>query len=147
MMKEELVKSIRQDLQDLESDLPESFCRILIRRLDVIGCHVEESFPLAFVVRKAEVEILDYCHIDLIPSVLYPLLADRAVGKYLYDLKQTGKLEIESLDLSGVVSELKEGDVSISFSGSSDEAKLDQLLQMLMETGKGQLACYRRVRF
>ncbi len=147
MMKEELVKSIRQDLQDLESDLPESFCRILIRRLDVIGCQVEESFPLAFVVRKAEVEILDYCHIDLIPSVLYPLLADRAVGKYLYDLKQTGKLEIESLDLSGVVSELKEGDVSISFSGSSDEAKLDQLLQMLMETGKGQLACYRRVRF
>lgn len=147
MMKEELVKSIRQDLQNFESDLPESFCRILLRRLDAIGCQVEESFPLAFAVRKAEVEILDYCHIDLIPSVLYPLLADRAVGKYLYDLKQTGKLEIESLDLSGVVSELKEGDVSISFSGSSDESKLDQLLQMLMETGKGQLACYRRVRF
>ena len=146
-MKEELVKSMKQDLQDLESDLPESFCRILIRRLDSIGCQVEESFPLAFAVRKTEVEILDYCHIDLIPSVLYPLLADRAVGKYLYDLKQTGKLEMETLDLSGAVSELKEGDVSISFSGSSDESKLDQLLHMMMETGKGQLACYRRIRF
>ena len=147
MMKEELVKSIGQDLQDFESDLPESFCRILLRRLGALGCQVGESFPLAFAVRKAEMEILNYCHIDLIPSVLYPLLADRAMGKYLYDLKQTGKLEIGSLDLSGVVSELKEGDVSISFSGSSDESKLDQLLQMLMETGKGQLACYRRVRF
>ena len=146
-MKEELVKSIAQDLQDFGSDLPESFCRILLRRLDGIGYQAEDSFPLAFSVRKAEVEILDYCHIDLIPSVLYPLLTDRAIGKYLYDLKQTGNLDMEALDLSGAVSELKEGDVSISFSGSSDEAKLDQLLQAMMEAGKGQLACYRKIRF
>ena len=79
-MTEELVILVSQELQDLGSDLPKSFCKLFLRRLEALGCPVteeEESFALAFAARKTEVEILDYCHIDLIPAVLYPLLCDR----------------------------------------------------------------------
>lgn len=80
-MTEELVILVSQELQDLGSDLPKSFCKLFLRRLEALGCPVteeEESFALAFAARKTEVEILDYCHIDLIPAVLYPLLCDRS---------------------------------------------------------------------
>ena len=93
VMTEELVILVSQELQDLGSDLPKSFCKLFLRRLEALGCPVteeEESFALAFAARKTEVEILDYCHIDLIPAVLYPLLCDRAAGRYLYDRKSLG---------------------------------------------------------
>lgn len=150
-MTEELVILVSQELQDLDSDLPKSFCKLFLRRLEVLGCPVteeEESFALAFAARKTEVEILNYCHIDLIPAVLYPLLCDRAAGRYLYDRKQMGKLEVDTLDLSGAFSSLTEGDMTVSFSsGTSDSEKLDQLIQMMMASGKEQLKCYRKVKF
>lgn len=150
-MTEELVILVSQELQDLGSDLPKSFCKLFLRRLEALGCPVteeEESFALAFAARKTEVEILDYCHIDLIPAVLYPLLCDRAAGRYLYDRKQMRKLEVDTLDLSGAFSSLTEGDMTVSFSsGTSDSEKLDQLLQMMMASGKEQLKCYRKVKF
>lgn len=53
----------------------------------------EESFALAFAARKTEVEILDYCHIDLIPAVLYPLLCDRAAGGIFMTGSRWGSLK------------------------------------------------------
>lgn len=146
-----VLKEVYENLADLGSVLPESFCRMAIRRLRAMGCTVETSddaWKLSFCIRKAEVEVLDYCHIDLVPSVLYPMLCDRSCGKYLYDRKQTGKLDMEGMDLAGILSSLSEGDVSVSFdAGASDEKRLDALLGLMMESGKGQLSCYRRIRF
>ena len=50
-MTEELVILVSQELQDLGSDLPKSFCKLFLRRLEALGCPVteeEESFALAF---------------------------------------------------------------------------------------------------
>ena len=59
-----------------------------------------------------------------------------------------GKLEVDKLELSGAFSSLTEGDMTVSFSsGTSDSEKLDQLLQMMMASGKEQLKCYRKVKF
>lgn len=150
-MDETILKEVYEDLKDYDSALPESFCKMVIKRLEVIGYATWTSadlWNLAFCIRKAEVEVLDYCHIDLIPSVLYPLLCDRVCGKYLYDQKQSGKLDIEGLDLSGLLTSLTEGDVKVDFDSEvSDESRLDALLSLMMESGKGQLQCYRRIRF
>lgn len=148
---DEMTQVIYEDLQGMGSSLPDSFCKMVLKRLERIGydawCTGEE-WTLAFFIRKAEVEILDYCHIDLIPSTLYPMLCDRACGKFLYNQKQTGKLDIEGLDLSGILTSLTEGDVKMDFdSGASDSDRLDALLGLMMDSGKGQLQCYRRIRF
>ncbi|MBS6396677.1 MAG: hypothetical protein KH452_05950 [Clostridiales bacterium] len=145
-----ILKEMTAALVDMGSVLPESFCNMTLRRLESLGCQVDASqiWNLAFCVRKSEVEVLDYCHIDLIPVVLHPMLCDRACGRYLYDRKQSGTLDIESIDLSGVLTSLSEGDVKVSFNAAtSDEAKLDALLGLMMNTGKGQLSCYRKVRW
>ena len=76
------------------------------------------------------------------------MLCDRACGKYLYDQKQMGLLDMETLDLSGALSSITEGDVSLSFrSGTSDAEKLDALLERMMRAGEGQMACYRRIKW
>lgn len=105
-------------------------------------------WSLAFSIRKAEQEVLDCCHIDLIPKSLYPMLCDRSCGRFLYGLKQSGRLEVEGIDLSGILTSLTEGDVKVDFDkGASDEARLDALLGAMMQSGKEQMACYRRLRF
>lgn len=146
-----ILKEVYENLVDHGSDLPETFCRMSVRRLEAIGYKDwtdADFWNLAFCIRKAEVEILDYCHIDLIPSTLYPLLCDQACGRFLYDQKQAGKLDIEGIDLSGILTSLTEGDVKVDFdSGASDENRLDALLSIMMNSGRGQLQCYRKIRF
>ena len=147
-MDEAVLKEMVETLSDLGSALPESFSRLMTRRLDTLGCLPKSGFDPAFAAQKAEREILDYCHIEIVPSVLYPILCDRACGKYLYDQKQAGLLDMETLDLSGALSSITEGDVSLSFrSGTSDAEKLESLLGQMMRAGEGQLACYRKIRW
>ncbi len=144
-------EELYKDLEEMGSALPEAFCHMVIRRMEAIGCRewdAGEVWNLAFYVRKAEVEILDYCHIDAIPQRLYPMLCDRSCGQYLYSRKQSGNLEVEGMDLSGILTSLSEGDVKVDFDKSaSDETRLDTLLQAMMQNGKEQLVCYRKIRF
>ncbi len=149
-MEEGNLEGIRASLEGLGSSLPEVFCRMAIMRLEAIGYTEWDEgglWNLAFSIRKAEQEVLDYCHIDAVPKGLYPMLCDRSCGHFLYGLKQSGRLEIEGIDLSGILTSLSEGDVKVDFDkGASDEARLDTLLGAMMQSGKEQLPCYRRLR-
>jgi hypothetical protein len=60
----------------------------------------------------------------------------------------SGQLELDALDLDGMIQSVKEGDTTVSFSAEgSDEAKLKGLLSWLIQ-GKGcDLLCYRRMRW
>lgn len=142
---------VRTDLEGMGSSLPEAFCRMTIMRLEAVGYLAWDAsglWNLAFSIRKAEQEALDYCHIDTLPSSLYPMLCDRSCGRFLYGLKQTGRLEIEGIDLSGILTSLSEGDVKVDFDkGATDEARLDAVLGAMMDSGKEQMACYRKLRF
>lgn len=146
-----MILKVKENLLDLGSVLPESFARMAVKRLSNLGCPVtneEEAWGFAYEIRQAELDILNYCHIDIIPSTLYLMLCDRACGKYLYVRKQSGKLEIADLDLTGALTSLKEGDVSISFaSGGSDAERLEALLKLMMDAGRGELACYRKIKW
>lgn len=150
-MKQTELSEVCAELSGMGSDLPELFCRMVCRRLEAAGYSAWDKagpFNLAFSIRKAETEVLDYCHIDTVPEKLYMMLCDRACGQYLYALKQSGKLELGGVDLSGILTSLSEGDVKVDFDkGASDEARLDALLEKMMNAGKDQLQCYRRVRF
>ncbi len=147
-MKETALKEVVNTLSALGSSLPEVFSRMVLMRLEAMGCQANDAFGLAFIARKEELKILNYCHIAEMPLELYPMLCDRTCGQYLYGQKQTGLLNIETLDLSGALSSITEGDVSLSFrSGASDAEKLDALLDLMMETGKEQLACFRRIKW
>jgi hypothetical protein len=142
---------VRANLEGMGSSLPEAFCRMAAMRLESFGYtkwDAQGLWSLAFSISKVEQEVLDYCHVDAVPKGLYPMLCDRSCGHFMYGLKQSGRLEVEGIDLSGILTSLSEGDVKVDFDkGASDEARLDALLGAMMISGKEQLACYRRLRF
>lgn len=140
-----------KELEGMGSLLPEAFCGMAIKRLETLGFGEWDKdglWNLAFCIRTEEAELLDYCHIDSVPPRLYPVLCNRSCGRFLYERKQTGNLEIGALDLGGVLTSLSEGDVKVGFDkGASDEERLNALLQEMMGSGRRQLACYRKIRF
>ncbi len=96
----------------------------------------------------AENHIKNVCNISEIPDGLVPLAARRVVGEFLRMKNGMGTLNIEALDLSGAVTQIKEGDVSVSFgSGSSDLDKFNALLKSLLNDGEGELVCYRKLKW
>ena len=69
-------------------------------------------------------------------------------GELLFAKKQTGQLEIGDLDLTGAISSIKEGDTQVNFNGDeSDSDKVDSLLNYFLNSGKGELVCYRKIRW
>lgn len=81
---------------------------------------------------------------DTFPPAIFEIWVDKAVGEYLNLKKLTGELP-ESYDLSMAVSQIKEGDTSVSFSGSSDEEKLNVVIGYFLSGRDSELIRYRRL--
>lgn len=92
--------------------------------------------------------IFNVCHISDIPDGLVELAARRAVGEFLKMKNAVGTLNIAELDLSAPVTEIREGDVSVSFAkGASDADKFNNLLNSLLSENEGDLICYRKIKW
>lgn len=116
-------------------------------RLKSFGYEVSEAddWMLMFCMEKVTKTIMNQCNVSTIPENLIPTAIDMACGEFLLIKKQTKQLQIGDLDLSGVVTSIKQGDTSVSFdSGMSDEEKIDTLIAYLMN-GKDDLLCYRKM--
>lgn len=129
--------------------LPISFVEMLIERLISLGYSLEggsDDFAIGFAMQNVENHIKNSCNTAFIPVGLYNVAVDRICGEFLYSKKQTGHLHIADLDLSGAITSITEGDVSISFdANSTDEQKFNQLINYLMTKGEGEFVCYRKL--
>ena len=126
----------------------EESVRAVINRLTSFGyLPIEnDSWELSFVMLKVENEIKNSCNITSIPEGLFTVAVDMICGEFLLGRKNTGKLDISTLDLGGAITSITEGDVSISFdANSTDEQKFNQLMNYLMTKGKGEFVCYRKL--
>ena len=103
---------------------------------------------ISFCIHKVEDHIKNSCNILSVPHGLYTVAIDMICGEFLLSLKQTGKLNIDDLDLSGVITQLKEGDTAVHFAeGSSDDEKLTGFINYLLTKGVGDLVCYRKIKW
>lgn len=126
----------------------EESVRAVINRLTSFGyLPIEnDSWELSFVMLKVENEIKNSCNITSIPEGLFTVAVDMICGEFLLGRKNTGKLDISTLDLGGAITSITEGDVSVSFdTNSTDEQKFNQLMNYLMTKGKGEFVCYRKL--
>ena len=79
---------------------------------------------------------------------MFPTLCDMACGDFLAVKYQTGKLDIAGLDLTGALTSISEGDVSLTFDKSTtDEGKFTALVSALSNAGRGNLECYRQFKW
>ena len=128
----------------------ESSIRAVLNRLISFGYLPKEddSWELSFVMLSVENKIKNSCNTSSIPEGLYTVAADMTCGEFLLNRKNSGRLEVSNLDLSGAISSISEGDISISFdTNSTDEQKFAQLINYLLTKGQGEFVCYRQLKW
>lgn len=129
---------------------PEKFVETVVKRLSDFGYSATDNdkWLIAFCVQKVAEHITNTCNTPLIPDGLFFTAADRVCGEFLYSKNQTGTLEIETLDLGGIVTQIHEGDTTIQFAnGASDQEKFNLLVNSLISKGEGDLVCYRKIKW
>lgn len=133
------------------SSLSESFFESVLKRLDSFGYILEvenDGWLIAFATQKVTQTIMNKCNTPDIPDGLMTTAVEMVCGEFLYSKKQSGQLNIESLDLDGAVSSIKTGDTSVNFdTGTSDEGKFGKLVDYLINNGRGEFACFRRMQW
>ena len=128
----------------------ESSIRAVLNRLISFGYlpTEDDSWELSFVMQSVENRINNSCNTSSIPEGLLNVAADMTCGEFLMNRKNSGRLDISDLDLSGAITSISEGDVSISFdANSTDEQKLTQLINYLLTKGQGEFVCYRQLKW
>lgn len=132
-----------------KTSLSESFYETILKRLVSFGYTLKEDdgWLVCFAIQKVENHINNYCNTNSIPDGLKSVAIDMICGEFLFSKKQTGQLDIANLDFDGAFTSIKEGDVNISFSGSSDEDKFNKMLDYLRHNGESDLLCYRKIRW
>lgn len=146
----ELIAEIMTILQNAQDEISEKLVEAVLRRLEGFGCAAKEgdAWLVAFCIQKVDNRINSACNTLTIPDGLFNVAVDRACGEVMFSLQQSGKLEPENIDLSGAVTQIREGDATIQFAnGSSDAEKFTVFVNYLMHEGEGEFACYRKIKW
>jgi len=107
-----------------------------------------DSLALGFTIDKVENKIKNECSITEIPDGLYQVEIDRICGEFLFAKKQSGQLTEYDFDL--IEKQIQDGDTSVTYAveaGQTPEQRFDKLVRSLMDTGKGEFASFRRLRW
>ena len=120
-------------------------------RLEVFGYELKKSDEglLKASVSRAERTVKNRCCIDEIPGELLDITVDMAAGEFLAVKKALCPEDIGCIDLSAAVKRIEVGDTNTIFAvgeGSlTDEQRFDIFVEHLLNYGKNQLSCFRRV--
>ena len=130
----------------IESNLTE----LVLKRLDSFGYEPNENDVLliSFSVQRVENSIKSDCNVAEVPEGLINIAVDMVCGEILSVKYRTGQLELSSLDLDGAIASVNVGGASVSFdNNTSDDSKLNKLLSLLANSGRGEFTCYRRIKW
>jgi len=107
-----------------------------------------DAWAIAYTTKGTVNHVLNEINHTKVPEGLFEVVVDMVCGEVLNAKFLTGQLDLESLDLDGMIQSVKEGDTTVNFSAEgSGEVKLKTLLSWLIQ-GKGcDLLCYRRMRW
>ena len=147
---DEIIAAILTIMEQLEVKSSESFVQAVLNRLSGFGYTVtsEDEWMIAFCIQKVNTHIMNSCNTLSIPEGLFYVAVDRVCGEFLYSLKSSGKLELESLDLDGAITQIKEGDTTVQFAtGTSEDEKFTAFVKFLQTEGVGDEVCYRKLKW
>ena len=146
-LSKEIISTLTEKITEVyESSLTET----VLQRLDSFGYApiLDDVFLIGFSVQKIENSIMNDCNVTEIPEGLVNIAVDMVCGEVLGTKYRMGKLDLPSLDLDGAIASVSAGDTSVSFDNTtSDEGKFMVLLSLLSDSGRGDFACYRTIRW
>lgn len=107
-----------------------------------------DAWAIAYEMSMAQHHVQNTINASKIPDEAKEILIDMICGSFLSMMNSTGRLAIETIDLSGVVSSIHEGDTTVNFgAGMSDAEKFGKLVAWLMTGREGDLICFRKIRW
>ena len=107
-----------------------------------------DSWMIAYSIKGTVNHVLNEINRQTVPDGLTEMVVDMVCGEVLNAKFLSGQLDMNSLDLDGMIQSVKEGDTQVNFSAEgSDEAKLKGLLSWLIQGKGSDLLCYRRMRW
>jgi hypothetical protein len=108
----------------------------------------EDAWQIAFSMQKTVNHVLNETNQSKVPEGLMEIATDMTCGEFLNTKFQSGQLDLNGLDLDGMIQSVSQGDTSVSFNAEgSDETKLKGLLSWLIHGKEGDLICYRKMRW
>lgn len=115
---------------------------VISERLAALGCVVGDGDAelIAFCMRKVENYIKNFTNLPAVPEGLFEVFADRVCGEVLLSKLRSGELGGGALGIKSIV----EGDVSVTFSGAEE---VPEVIERLLNSGGGELICYRKIRW
>ena len=122
-------------------------------RLAAFGLTLTENDRalLELAAEKAAWTVKNDCNVPEVPEGLLHVAADMAAGEFLRAKKTFGvdALKESGLDLEQAVKQIQLGDTTVAFSGDSQtpEQRLDVIIDALLKSGRGEFACYRKIRW
>lgn len=117
----------------------------IIKRLQSLNYELksEDGYLILFCIEKASNSIMNFCNIKKVPEKLENILVDKVCGEFLLSQKNSGKLNIDE-----TLKSLKDGNVTVTYDEkSSADSKLNVLINHLIDGGRGELICYRRIKW
>lgn len=144
----EMVTKILNMMPD--SNHSKCFVKSVLNRLTSMGYTPKDAdaWEISFAMLNVENRINNSCNTTSLPDGLQTVAVDMICGQFLKIRKDSGRLELTDLDLSGAITSITEGDVSVTFdSNATDEQKLNQLISYLSTKGEGDFVCYRQLKW
>lgn len=129
----------------------EPFFLGVLNRLESLGYTIKEtdSWMISFSVQKVENTIKNDCNVSSVPDGLYSVATDMICGEFLFAKKQTGQLE--DFNLEAALKSVQAGDTTVTYAigdaSMTPEQRLNSLISYLMTKGKGEFACYRKIKW
>lgn len=149
MDKSELITTITSILGT--QNISEQFIELVLGRLESLSCALnkDDGWLIGFAINKVENYIKNSCNTASIPDGLKFVAVDRICGEVLQNMKQTGRLD-ETFNLETAIKQVQTGDTNVVFAtdaSQSPEQRLNQLISHLIDSGKGEFVCYRKIRW
>ena len=122
-------------------------------RLQSIGYAVKDSDDIAinFAMQKVENTLKNDCNISAIPDGLMNIAIDMVVGEFLMSKKTFAPDDLLNFNLDSAIKQIQEGDTNISFAvgegSKTDEQRLDNFIDYLLNYGRDEFITYRRFRW
>lgn len=128
----------------------ETMTEVVVNRLVSLGYTPtdEDTWMIVYGIEKVTKHVSNQINHETIPEGLVEIVADMICGEFLNAKFLSGQLDLNSLDLDGMIQSVSQGDTSVSFNvEGSDENKLKGLLSWLIHGKEGDLICYRKMRW
>lgn len=124
-----------------------------VKRLEGFGYEVKaaDKSLLKFAVEKAANTVKNECNLSEVPEGLLCIAADMAAGEFLNAKKTFAAEDLAGLDLNPAVKQIQVGDTSTTFAAGdgslTPEQRLDGLINHLLNYGRSEFGCYRKIRW